>query len=126
MFELLANGTVEMLCNKIRDKGITYGFGGIAKLGQGDLRAEYIIAEHYRLGSTMAILSRSFCNAKNIDDIPEIEKVFNEGLKEIRAYESQLKDKSSEFFENNRNLVNIKTLAIKNHKVASHEKVADK
>jgi len=60
MFELLANGTVEMLCNKIKEKGISYGFGGIAQLGQGTLPAENIITEHYRLGSTMAILSRGF------------------------------------------------------------------
>ena len=42
MFELLANGTVEMLCEKIRKKGIPYGFGGIARLGAGDLPAERI------------------------------------------------------------------------------------
>ena len=29
MFELLADGTVEMLCEKLRRKGIPYGFGGI-------------------------------------------------------------------------------------------------
>ena len=46
MFELLANGTVEMLCEKIRKKGIPYGFGGIARLGAGDLPAERIIMEH--------------------------------------------------------------------------------
>ena len=49
---------------KFEDKGIPYGFGGIAQLGQGTLPAENIIAEHYRLGSSMAILSRSFCNTK--------------------------------------------------------------
>ena len=50
MFELLTDGTVEKLCNKLKEKGITYGFGGIAQLGQGTLPAEHIIAEHYRLG----------------------------------------------------------------------------
>ena len=63
MFELLANGTVEKLCEKIKLAGIPYGFGGIAKIGEGMLPAEKIIMEHYRLGSTRAILSRSFCNA---------------------------------------------------------------
>ena len=61
MFELLANGTVEKLCKKFEEKGIPYGFGGIAALGKGILPAEKVIAEHYRLGSTCAILSRSFC-----------------------------------------------------------------
>ena len=60
MFELLTDGTVEDLCYKFKKKGIPYGFGGIASLGQGMLPAEYIITEHYRLGSTCAILSEKF------------------------------------------------------------------
>lgn len=47
MFELLTDGTVEMLCNKFRQKGIPYGFGGIARLGKGALPAECVIKEHY-------------------------------------------------------------------------------
>lgn len=35
VFELLANGVVESLCNKLRASSVTYGFGGIACLGQG-------------------------------------------------------------------------------------------
>lgn len=58
MFQLLADGTVERLCTKFREKGIPYGFGGIASLGKGMIPAEMIIREHYRLGSTCAILSR--------------------------------------------------------------------
>ncbi|MFW6290572.1 MAG: aldolase/citrate lyase family protein, partial [Mariniphaga sp.] len=54
MFELLADGTVEKLCQKFRNKEIPYGFGGIARLGMGALPAENVIAEHYRLGSEMA------------------------------------------------------------------------
>jgi len=37
MFELLADGTVDMLCHKIKERDIPYGFGGIAQLGQGTL-----------------------------------------------------------------------------------------
>lgn len=43
MFELLADGTVERLCRKFREKEIAYGFGGIAALGKGMLPSEYII-----------------------------------------------------------------------------------
>ena len=49
MFELLADGTVERLCRKFREKEIDYGFGGIAALGKGMLPSEYIIKEHYGL-----------------------------------------------------------------------------
>ena len=62
MFELLTNGVVERLCEKIKKKQIPYGFGGIARIGDGAVPAEKIIMEHYRLGSTRAILSRSFCD----------------------------------------------------------------
>ena len=87
MFELLADGTVEKLCNKFKAKGIPFGFGGIASLGKGLLHSEYVIAEHYRLGSTSAILSRSFCNASAIKDIDKIKVIFTEELKKIRDFE---------------------------------------
>lgn len=87
MFELLADGTVEKLCEKFRESGVFYGFGGIASLGRGMLPAEYLIKEHYRLGSTAAILSRSFCNANRIADINIIRRIFHNGVKDIRDFE---------------------------------------
>lgn len=90
MFELLADGTVDNLCRKCSRKGIRYGFGGIARIGEGLLPAEKIIMEHYRLGSTAAILSRSFCNADEIDDINEIDKLFCENMKKLRDFEAAL------------------------------------
>ena len=89
MFELLADGTVERLCEKFRNAGIPFGIGGIASLGRGLLPAEYLIKEHYRLGSTAAILSRSFCNANRIADINIIRRIFHNGVKEIRAFEEE-------------------------------------
>lgn len=89
MFELLSDGTVEQLCNKCRDAGIPYGIGGIASLGRGTLPAEYIIKEHYRLGSTAAILSRSFCNANRIANMNIIHRIFRNGVQEIREFEKE-------------------------------------
>lgn len=88
MFQLLADGTVERLCTKFREKGIPYGFGGIASPGKGLLPAEYIIAEHYRLGSECVILSRSFCNAEG-KSIDELRAVFQPGVAAIRARETE-------------------------------------
>ena len=90
MFELLADGTVDRLCSKFKEKGILYGFGGIAKLGAGLLPSEDVIMEHYRIGSTRAILSRSFCNANSIGDINEIDRLFSKNMKVIKEYEEQL------------------------------------
>ena len=102
MFELLANGTVEMLCNKFKEKGIPYGFGGIAKLGAGMLQAEKIIMEHYRLGSTRAILSRAFCDCSKIDSITEIETCFSTNMKLLRDYEKSMQNVTEKEFEENR------------------------
>ena len=105
MFELLSNGKVEEICNKIKNKGIPYGFGGIAKLDEGMLPARHIIAEHYRLGSGMAILSRSFYDSWIADDMEEVERTFKYGLGEIREYEKRLEKESNAFFEHNRKVV---------------------
>lgn len=101
MFELLIDGTIETLCQKFKQKEIPYGFGGIGRLGQGMLPAEYILREHYRLGSTCAILSRSFCNTNQIVCMDEIKKIFEDGLREIRELEVDCTKQSQEFFVSN-------------------------
>lgn len=60
MFELLASGLVEEMTSIIKKAGLPFGFGGIARVGEGLLPAELILAEHVRLGSTRVILSRTF------------------------------------------------------------------
>lgn len=101
MFELLTNGTVEMLCRKFANKGIPYGFGGIARIGDGAVPAERIILEHYRLGSTRAILSRTFCDYAKINSLHEFEKVFMRHMRELRAFESYAENASVEEFKKN-------------------------
>ncbi len=100
MFELLSDGTVEKLCLKFRLKGIPYGFGGIAALGKGLLPSEYIIREHYRLGSTCAILSRSFCNANHFTDLEAIRNIFENGMQGIRYFEKECEERIGYFREN--------------------------
>ena len=102
MFELLTDGTVEMLCNKFKKAGIKYGFGGIARAGEGTLKSEYIIAEHYRLGSTIAILSRSFCNTNITKDPKKIKELFETGVKDIRNIETEVQAYTSEQYQTNK------------------------
>ncbi len=101
MFELLSNGVVGMLCDKFRKKGIKYGFGGIARIGEGTLPAERIVLEHYRLGSTCVILSRSFCNATEIGDLGEIEAIFSQNMTLVREYEERIRNTTLEEFAAN-------------------------
>ncbi|MGE7862777.1 aldolase/citrate lyase family protein [Bacillus mobilis] len=108
MFELLVDGTVEALCNKFKTNQISYGFGGIAQIGQGALPAENIIAEHVRLGSNMAILSRSFCDTSKNSEISKITEVFKTGIKEIREYEDKLSKEKQVFFDENKRFIHSK------------------
>lgn len=105
MFQLLADGTVDNIVTKFKATGKPYGFGGIAKLGGGLLPAEHVIAEHYRLGSTIGILSRSFCNCDKVSDKNIILSLFDNGVSEIRTLEYNLANQSGEFFEENHKFV---------------------
>lgn len=112
MFELLCGDIIKDLCQKIKDKGIKYGFGGIARVGHGMLPAEYIIAEHYHLGSSAAILSRGFCDANIVKDPREIENIFIEGVKNIRLIEEEVKQYSEEQYQQNLNIIRDKVCLI--------------
>ncbi len=101
MFQPLADGTVDRLCAQLRHANITYGFGGVGRPGSGALPAEYIIGEHYRLGSEYVILSRSFCNTGKLTDSDEIRRIFTEGVADIRRVERACAAWTQEQFEEN-------------------------
>lgn len=117
MFELLADGTVDELCGKMRAAGIPYGFGGIAQLNLGMLPAHYVIAEHYRLGSGIAILSRSFYDSNCNDDSAFVEHLFAYGVKEIRSYEKEIRKESEDFFLKNHQSVIRRVHQIVKHRI---------
>lgn len=105
MFELLSGGIVEYVCEKIKSKGIRYGFGGIARIGQGTLPADMILAEHYRLGSEMVILSRAFHErVETVNDLRE-KLSLREEVKRIRALENEFTVWSEKLFDENKKQV---------------------
>lgn len=67
MFELLSDGLVEYIAGKCNKAGMPFGFGGIARIGEGDLPSDDILGEHVRLGSTSVILSRTFKGISGVD-----------------------------------------------------------
>ena len=88
MFELLSDGIVEYLSQKIRGKGIVFGFGGMARIGQGMLDSSLILSEHYRLNSERVILSRDFKGGvESFNDLIEIIDL----KKEIHKIQKHLK-----------------------------------
>lgn len=107
LFELLSDGTVERLCKIFAQAKIPYGFGGIASLGKGMLPSEYVIREHYRLGSTAAILSRSFCDVNRVLDINVIEKTFCKGVADIRNFEKECAKNAFDAEKNKNDIVKI-------------------
>ena len=105
MFELLADGTVERLGDKIKAKGIPFGFGGIATLDGGALPGSMVLKEHVRLGSSMVIVSRSFCNTEIVTDLNEVKRIFDTGISGLRALEKEASQADTAFLEENRKAV---------------------
>lgn len=121
MFQLLADGTVDYLAGKIKAKGIPFGFGGIAQLNTGMLPGAEVLKEHYRLGSSMVIVSRSFCNTDVITDLDEVNKIFHTGIKAIRDLEAEVQDKPKEYFEkNHEEVVKAVNQIVKNIEAKEH------
>ncbi|MBR3988471.1 MAG: glycosyltransferase [Clostridia bacterium] len=102
MFELLCDGTVEKLCEKFKAKGLPYGFGGVAKIGEGQLKSDYILGEHKRLGSTCAILSRTFRN--EVSGSRPVENMSRE-ISLLREREKEINSWSKEQFEENHKVI---------------------
>lgn len=75
MFEPLVSGHVERMTKTLKKAGIPFGIGGLARVGEGMLPAEMLLSEHARLGSTCAILSRTF--HRQADSVEEIQAQMN-------------------------------------------------
>lgn len=102
MFELLADGTVERLATKIKAKGLPFGFGGIATLDGGAMPGSMVLKEHYRLGSSMVIVSRSFCNTDKVTDPEAVREIFTNGIADIRRLEAEAQAVATYFTDNQR------------------------
>ncbi len=106
MFEPFANGLLDRLSDAIKNVGIPFGIGGIGQFGLGlSPSPEELIAEHYRLGSTAVILSRTFCNAEKLGDIDLIEKTLTENIKLLRKTEVWASKLEKKGYEDNHSLV---------------------
>lgn len=60
--EVLASSFMDRLCQTARTAGLRFGVGGLARAGDDSLPvpSDHVIAQHPRLGSTGALLARSF------------------------------------------------------------------
>lgn len=84
MFEPLADGLVDRMADILNRAALPFGFGGIARAGEGQLPAELILSEHVRLGSTAAILSRTFHRKANTVAEIKLQMNFKDELLKLR------------------------------------------
>lgn len=83
MFEILSEGLLDHMAGVLKQAGRTFGFGGVAPLGQGTLPAETVLSEHHRLGSNQVILSRDF---GKLLESPTPEDSFHTAVQAARAH----------------------------------------
>jgi hypothetical protein len=88
MFEPLALGLVDTVARLARAQGLSFGFGGIARLDEGLLPGRDVLAEHLRLGSQAVILSRTFHR-------PDSGERFEDEVAALRGAERELATRSA-------------------------------
>lgn len=85
MFELLVDGTVARIAEALRARQLPFGIGGLARVGEGLVPAECLIAEHVALGSTAAILSRTFHRSDTPDSVLTAGPALAQAIGRLRA-----------------------------------------
>lgn len=105
MFETMASGSLAAACDELARSGKPYGFGGIARIGEGDLPAELILREHARLGSTRVILSRTFARSGTEQIIVSQGGVLRQEIAKLQeVYQDALRSDTAALDENHRSL----------------------
>lgn len=108
MFEPLANGMLDRASDQLKAAGKPFGFGGVARVGEGLLPAERILGEHARLGSTAVILSRTFHRqAATLDEMRRQMDFALETQRLQQAYADFLHASSEEIEANRREVKRI-------------------
>lgn len=92
MFEPLALGLVDRVARAAHRQGLRFGFGGIARVDEGQLPGRDVLAEHLRLGSGSVILSRTFHRGDDGDPF-EVE------VGKLRSAEAELAQRTASQIE---------------------------
>ena len=96
MFELLANGFVDKLADVIKQARLPFGFGGIARVGEGAIPGEVVLGEHLRLQSNSVILSRTFRQDEKKLPVDEVNLNLRTELQKLMDAAEPLKLRTSE------------------------------
>ncbi len=94
LFESFSGGLIEHLSNVAKKHQISFGIGGVGRVGREMLDAGLIIREHVRLGSERVILSRVFHGeSKTLDELNAYAD-FQSEINKLRAVESHALQRS--------------------------------
>ena len=104
IFEPLANGMVDRMAQTLQKAKLPFGFGGIARIGEGQLPGELVLGEHLRLGSSSVILSRTFHRGMISEEFANFGKLHYE-IEKLRESEEYLLQRSPEQIELDRKKV---------------------
>jgi hypothetical protein len=102
IFEPLAEGLLDIPCAILSEAGVPFGIGGLARAGEGILDPAVLIGEHVRLGSTWAILSRTFHRQAATLDVLVASTDFAAEVHALRDLYAQFQGVGAQEIENNR------------------------
>lgn len=102
IFETLANGFIEGLVNTIKKAGFNFGFGGIARVGEGVIPGECVLAEHVRLSSSSVILSRTFHRQSTSVKALKSTGGLKQEIEKLRYEEERLKKRDKKKIEDDK------------------------
>lgn len=97
MFELLLDGTLTEAINCLRNNNKVFGIGGLARIGEGLVPAEIILAEHVKVGSQAAILSRTFHRNANGLKTLKAEMNLHEEINKIKSLYAYYQNQTEEY-----------------------------
>lgn len=102
MFQPIADGSLEDACAALREAGISFGIGGLARAREGIVSPEYLLGEHVRLGSDAAILSRTFHRGAATVEELKAKMDFSAEVAALRAIHAEFAAADSVALERNR------------------------
>jgi hypothetical protein len=96
MFEPVCSGLVEEMAATLRQANMPFGFGGVARMGEGELPGCMVLGEHVRIGSSSVILSRTFFRQEMGADPEDTRCLFDIEVRKFREMELKLGQRTKE------------------------------
>jgi hypothetical protein len=95
IFEPLATGLVDQVADIAKSANLRFGFGGVARAGEGMIPGEMVLSEHVRLGSDAVILSRTFYRPDHVTDTEDTAYLFLTELNKLKRAEQLLLEREA-------------------------------